>query len=1163
MTVTANDGRGGTGSATFSWTIAAANVAPVVTNPGSQSGTVGVAVTALQIVATDGNGDALTYSATGLPAGLSISASGLITGTPSAAGTSSVTVTANDGRGGTGSATFSWTIAAANVAPVVTNPGSQSGTVGVAVTALQIVATDGNGDALTYSATGLPAGLSISASGLITGTPSAAGTSSVTVTANDGRGGTGSATFSWTIAAANVAPVVTNPGSQSGTVGVAVTALQIVATDGNGDALTYSATGLPAGLSISASGLITGTPSAAGTSSVTVTANDGRGGTGSATFSWTIAAANVAPVVTNPGSQSGTVGVAVTALQIVATDGNGDALTYSATGLPAGLSISASGLITGTPSAAGTSSVTVTANDGRGGTGSATFSWTIAAANVAPVVTNPGSQSGTVGVAVTALQIVATDGNGDALTYSATGLPAGLSISASGLITGTPSAAGTSSVTVTANDGRGGTGSATFSWTIAAANVAPVVTNPGSQSGTVGVAVTALQIVATDGNGDALTYSATGLPAGLSISASGLITGTPSAAGTSSVTVTANDGRGGTGSATFSWTIAAANVAPVVTNPGSQSGTVGVAVTALQIVATDGNGDALTYSATGLPAGLSISASGLITGTPSAAGTSSVTVTANDGRGGTGSATFSWTIAAANVAPVVTNPGSQSGTVGVAVTALQIVATDGNGDALTYSATGLPAGLSISASGLITGTPSAAGTSSVTVTANDGRGGTGSATFSWTIAAANVVCPCSAWDAGAVPLVAAATDTGAVELGVKFRSTVGGYVTGIRFYKGTGNTGTHTGSLWTTSGTRLATATFSNESASGWQQVNFAAPVPIAANTVYVASYFAPAGGYSYDRDYFSTAGAMRGPLYLLRDGESGGNGLYAYGSGGQFPSSTYQSTNYWVDVVFVTSANGNVAPVVTNPGSQSGTVGVAVTALQIVATDGNGDALTYSATGLPAGLSISASGLITGTPSAAGTSSVTVTANDGRGGTGSATFSWTIAAANVVCPCSAWDAGAVPLVAAATDTGAVELGVKFRSTVGGYVTGIRFYKGTGNTGTHTGSLWTTSGTRLATATFSNESASGWQQVNFAAPVPIAANTVYVASYFAPAGGYSYDRDYFSTAGAMRGPLYLLRDGESGGNGLYAYGSGGQFPSSTYQSTNYWVDVVFVTSAGP
>ena len=80
------------------------------------------------------------------------------------------------------------------------------------------------------------------------------------------------------------------------------------------------------------------------------------------------------------------------------------------------------------------------------------------------------------------------------------------------------------------------------------------------------------------------------------------------------------------------------------------------------------------------------------------------------------------------MAPVVTNPGAQSGTVGTAITPLQIVATDGNGDALSFSATGLPAGLSISTAGLVTGTPTTAGANSVTVTANDGKGGTGSAT---------------------------------------------------------------------------------------------------------------------------------------------------------------------------------------------------------------------------------------------------------------------------------------------------------------------------------------------------------------------------------------------------------------------------------------------------
>ncbi len=172
-----------------------------------------------------------------------------------------------------------------------------------------------------------------------------------------------------------------------------------------------------------------------------------------------------------------------------------------------------------------------------------------------------------------------------------------------------------------------------------------------------------------------------------------------------------------------------------VTNPGSQTGTVGTAAS-LQINATDTATGTLSYSATGLPAGLSInSATGLISGTPTSAGTSSVTVTATDSTGPKGTTTFSWTVnpVASNVV-TVTNPGSQTGTVGTAAS-LQVNASDSaSGQTLTYSATGLPAGLSInSATGLISGTPTTAGTSSVTVTATDTTGVSGSATFSWTV----------------------------------------------------------------------------------------------------------------------------------------------------------------------------------------------------------------------------------------------------------------------------------------------------------------------------------------------------------------------------------------------------------------------------------------------
>ena len=117
------------------------------------------------------------------------------------------------------------------------------------------------------------------------------------------------------------------------------------------------------------------------------------------------------------------------------------------------------------------------------------------------------------------------------------------------------------------------------------------------------------------------------------------------------------------------------------------------------------------------------------------------------------------------------------------------------------------------------------------------------------------------WSNAATPANPSANDSAAVELGVKFESSTAGYVTGIRFYKGSGNTGTHVGHLWTSTGTLLATATFTGETATGWQQVTFANPVAIAANTVYVASYYAPNGGYAADSGYFASSGVTSGPL--------------------------------------------------------------------------------------------------------------------------------------------------------------------------------------------------------------------------------------------------------------------------------------------------------------
>src|SRR5207247_4312974 len=124
----------------------------------------------------------------------------------------------------------------------------------------------------------------------------------------------------------------------------------------------------------------------------------------------------------------------------------------------------------------------------------------------------------------------------------------------------------------------------------------------------------------------------------------------------------------------------------------------------------------------------------------------------------------------------------------------------------------------------------------------------------WSFTTAAGVVGASVWSSSTVPAVASASDTSPVELGVKFRSDLDGYITGIRFYKGGANTGTHVGHLWDAHGNLLGSATFISETATGWQQVNFSTPVFVAANTTYVASYYAPNGGYAANGGYFAAS---------------------------------------------------------------------------------------------------------------------------------------------------------------------------------------------------------------------------------------------------------------------------------------------------------------------
>jgi hypothetical protein len=433
-------------------------------------------------------------------------------------------------------------------------------------------------------------------------------------------------------------------------------------------------------------------------------------------------------------------------------------------------------------------------------------------------------------------------------------------------------------------------------------------------------------------------------------------------------------------------------------------------------------------------------------------------------------------------------------------------------------------------------------------------------------------CPCTTYKTSDVPANADSHDASPNELGAKFQVSVPATVTGVRFYKAATNTGTHVGKLWTTGGKLLASGNFTAESASGWQTMTFSQPVTIAANTPYVVSYYTPTGHYSYSSAYFTAKGAGDGVVKQLQSGVSGPNGVYKYGAGGGFPNLSWGDTNYWVDVVVDTSTAVTTPPVVTVKSPAAGDAGVArnaaVTATFNHDVDPEKLAFTLKAgsTVVPAKVAYDdTTRKATLRPDSALAASTEFTASVqatdvwGNAMTSPTTWSFTTGA-GVNCPCTVFSAASTPDVESAGEAASLELGMRFTSDVDGYVTGVKFYKGDRNTGTHTGTLWTAGGQELATGTFSNETASGWQTMTFATPVAIDKDTPYVVSYHTSVGFYSYSSAYFGQAHSSY-PLTGVADSGTGHNGLFKGTANREFPNSSWNATNYWVDVTFTTSA--
>ncbi|HKU12101.1 MAG TPA: DUF4082 domain-containing protein [Sinomonas sp.] len=648
---------------------------------------------------------------------------------------------------------------------------------------------------------------------------------------------------------------------------------------------------------------------------------------------------------------------------------------------------------------------------------------------------------------------------------------------------------------------------------------------------------------------------------------------------------------------TWSFTTAAPPPAPAVSSTSPASGATGVAASVTPSATFN---QAVTASSVTFalkdPSGASIagntsldSTATIATFTPSTTLAFSTTYTATvsgvaNSTGQTMSAPYSWsfTTAAAPPPPNVSSTSPAAGATGAPATSavsatfsqnvtpssIQFTVKDPTG----ASVAGSTAYSSTTTTATFTPSSALAYGTQYTATVSGAANSTGQtmSPYSWSFTTApQYTCPCSVFPLNATPATANSGDTNGVELGMKFQPTTGGQITGVRFYKGSQNSGTHVGNLWSASGTKLATVTFENESASGWQQAYFSAPVSVTANTTYVISYFAPAGNYSYTSSGLS---AQQGsaPILGLASGASGGNGVYAYGSGSSFPANTYNSTNYWVDAVF--NPGSPAAPAVLSTSPTQGGTGVQVTSAVSATFDQSIDTSSATFTVTPSGGaaiagtagSLTATGTYTFTPSASLAGNTTYTASvagvkSATGQTMPSAFTWsfTTGSSAYTCPCSVFGSSSVPASTSVNDPNAVELGMQFTADVAGSVTAIKFYKGTQNTGTHVGHLWTAGGTLLATVTFGAETASGWQTATLSSAVAISANTTYVVSYYAPNGYYSANGGYF-TSSADAPPLHGLPSSASHLNGVYSYGPSA-FPTSSYNATNYWVDLVFST----
>jgi hypothetical protein len=705
--------------------------------------------------AATGGAGTLTYALTTgstLPTGVTLNATtGAISGTPTTVGSYSFAVTASDAYGD--SATSStYSLVVSYPAMRITTSALPTGYISSAYASTTLAATGGAGVSSNYtwtltSGSALPTGLSLSSAGVISGTPAGStGTTSVSFTVTDSTSGlSATATLSIEIKAAVAITAATLP---TGYVGSAYPSTQLAATGGSGTYSTWalaSGSSLPAGLSLSNTGAISGTPTgSAGSTSFTVKVTDSASNTATETFSITVAAG--VSITSSTSLADGYPGTAYSSVTLAATGGTGTYTNWAVTSgsVPDGMTLSSAGLLSGTPTTAGNYSFAVKVTDSASNTATATFSLTVEATLSIPAASLPSAATG-INYSHTLTAAGGSGGNVWSVSSSAPNTLSNynLSLSADGQITGTPTTLGTAEFTAVVTDSAGHTASQAFSIVIS-----DIVVNTGTLTyGVVGTPYS--QTLTASGGSGTYTWSiisgSSDLQSlGITLTSAGILTSNGASltkTGSAAFTVQTKDSSNVTATKDYtlyvydalaftttslSSAVYNSNYLEVIQTSGGSGNytwTVnGASIPATETVLTDGGG------LTGLNTG---GAALQISGVPTSYGTITLVVEITDAVTGF-KASKTYTITVASLTVSVDPQSVPQGMVNMPYTFGNINIQNGNGP-YTITYTNAPTGLAGNSNGQLVGTPTASGTTTVTVNVTDSSKPTnqvGTATFS-------------------------------------------------------------------------------------------------------------------------------------------------------------------------------------------------------------------------------------------------------------------------------------------------------------------------------------------------------------------------------------------------------------------------------------------------